>query len=103
MFLGSLLCLPPYLAFDLFWRSRRRAERRGLPSQRLTLAAGLCFAAFLFNLGAFLLSLNRHLRGTADFTRIEFLAVAVAWVSFWIWLFLALAVGRRLGRTRRRL
>ena len=35
MFLSSLLCLPPYLAFLLFARSRRRAMRHGLATASL--------------------------------------------------------------------
>lgn len=101
MFLSSLLCLPPYLAMQLFQRSCRRARRRGLPTTRFSLAIYACLAAFLFNLAVFVLTVRALARGTGDFGPLQALAVGVAWVTFWLWLFLAVSLGRNLGRGRR--
>lgn len=98
MFLSSLLCLPPYLALQMFQRSFRRARRHGVPTTRFAGAVAACLAAFLFNLVAFAMTIRELAHGESDFGKLQALAVAVAWVTFWLWLFLAVALGRNLGR-----
>lgn len=101
MFLSSLLCLPPYLALQLFQRSYRRARRHGIPVARHAVAVAACLVAFLFNLAAFVVTVRQLANGNSDFGRVQALAIAVAWVTFWLWLFLALVIGRSLGRGNR--
>lgn len=98
MFLSSFLCLPPYLAMQLFQRSRRRARRHGLPTTRFRVAIGLCVMAFAFNLGVFVITIRALHSGNATFGLMHSVAIAVAWVAFWTWLILSLTIGRRLGR-----
>ena len=101
MFLSSLLCLPPYLAFLLFARSRRRAMRHGLATARYRAAMWLSFAGFLFNLVHFVMSVDEMARGDFSVGPMEILSIGVAWISFWVWLFLTLVIGRKLGRRRK--
>lgn len=101
MFLSSLLCLPPYLAYLLFARSKRRARRHGLPTRRYRAAMWLSFAAFFFNLVTFGTSVVDMSRGEFSLGPMEILAVALAWISFWVWLFLTTVTGRKLRHSRR--
>ncbi|MBS0563089.1 MAG: hypothetical protein JSR87_00935 [Proteobacteria bacterium] len=100
MFLSSLLCLPPYLAMQMFQRSCRRARRRGLPTTRYSLAIYACLGAFLFNLAVFAVTVRALAQGGGDFGPLQTVAVAVAWVTFWLWLFLAVSLGRNVRRGR---
>ena len=98
--IAAAACLPPALAMRLFLRSFRRARRHGLSGNRFRLAALACLVAFLYNVGA-VLGTWRALAsdGGAEFTLWQGVAVSLAWVSFWVWLFMAIALGRDLGRT----
>lgn len=98
MFLSSFLCLPPYLAMQLFQRSRRRARRHGLPTTRFRVAIAVCIIAFTFNLVVFAITIRALHGGYATFDPIHTIAIAVAWVAFWTWLILSLTIGRQLGR-----
>lgn len=98
MFLSSFLCLPPYLAMQLFQRSLRRARRHGLPIRRFQVAIGVCIASFIFNLGVFALTVRALHGGFASFGQLQAIAIAFAWIAFWTWLILSLTLGRRLGR-----
>ncbi len=101
MFLSSLLCLPPYLAYLLFERSRRRARRHGLATARYTAAMWLSLSGFAFNLVHFAMSVVEMARGDFSVGLWEILTIAVAWISFWVWLFVTLVIGRKLGRRRK--
>ncbi len=94
---AALLCLPPFLLFRLCARYYKRARRHGLARNRYVVAFGIALAGFLYNLGA-LVSISYLLATGGDFGPFHAVAVAIAWVTFWAWLFLAFALGRDIGR-----
>lgn len=98
--IAAAICLPPLLALRLFYRSFRRAQHRAIPAGRFRVAWIAALVGFLYNCGA-VIGTFRLLAagGTVEFTLWHGLAVAVAWVAFWVWLFMAVALGRDLGRT----
>lgn len=98
--LSAFLCLPPYLALRMFVRSYQRAARRGIPTQKFYFAISATLMAFMFNVGIFIGSSLSLEQGTLSFVRLHVFAIVIAWVSFWIWVFLGFALGRDLGRKR---
>lgn len=98
--IAAILCLPPALALRLFIRTAQRARRRGIDATRFRLAAVVCAVALLYNCGVVVGTIRTlAARGDLSFALWEGLAVAIAWIAFWVWLFLAIALGRDLGRT----
>lgn len=98
--IAAVACLPPALAMRLFLRSFRRARRHGLSGNRFRLAALACLVALLYNAGAVIGTLRvLSSDGAFEFTLWQGIALTLAWVCFWVWLFLAIALGRDLGRT----
>lgn len=95
---GAALCLPPFLALRLFIRSHRRATRRRLSTRRFYLAISLALIAFMFNVGALIGTSVALTRGEMPSAQINTIALAIAWVCFWVWIFLLFALGRDLGR-----
>lgn len=98
---GLLLCLPPFLALRMFVRSYRRAARRGLPAGRFVVAFTLVLVIFIYNLGA-LVGLARAVEVSGEtFGLHQKIGLGLSWILFWVWLFLAFAFGRELGRGRK--
>lgn len=94
------ICLPPALALRLFWRSHHRAQKRQLPAGRFRAAALAALVALLYNAGTVVATVGTISgAGEVVFTAWQGVAVAIAWISFWVWLFMAIALGRDLGRT----
>ena len=93
-----LTCLPPFLALRLVVRSYRRAVRHGVPSGRFLAAIGLTLVIFLFNLGVLVGTSIAMSHGVGRIGPVQMAAAGLAWITFWVWLFLAFALGRDLGR-----
>ena len=94
--IAALTCLPPFLALRLFVRTYRRALRRQIPAGRFLAAIALTIVILLFNLGA-LLGAALNLSGAeGSLGRMQIIAIGLAWITFWVWLFLAFALGRDL-------
>ncbi|HQY43802.1 MAG TPA: hypothetical protein PK450_06445 [Paracoccaceae bacterium] len=98
LIIAALTCLPPFLALRLFVHSYRRALRRHMPAGRFLAAIGVSIFIFLFNLGALLITSFAMSEGELTLGRVQVVAIALAWIAFWIWLFLAFALGRDLGK-----
>lgn len=92
---GLVTCLPLFLALRLFVRLFNRARRRSLPTGRFVAAIAITFVAFLFNLGVLLGTGRAIANGGMPFGVLQGLAAGFAWVGFWVWLFLALTLGRK--------
>ena len=92
---GLATCLPLFLALRLFVRLFSRARRRNLPTGRFVAAIAVTLVAFLFNLGVFLGTGRAFASGGMPFGVVQGLAAAIAWVGFWVWLFLAFTLGRK--------
>ena len=93
--LGLATCLPLFLALRLFVRLFNRARRRNLPTGRFVAAIAITLVAFLFNVGVLLGTGRALANGGMPFGVVQGLAAGTAWVGFWIWLFLALTLGRK--------
>jgi len=100
LLISVVVCLPPFLAFRVLLRCYRKAERREIPSQRYLLGAGLALLTFLVNLGILLGTALGIRNGVIAIGFWQGVAVAIAWVSFWAWIFLELTIARKLGRRR---
>ena len=92
--LSAFLCLPPYLALRMFVRSFQRAERRGLPTRKFYFCDFGDADGLYVQSGGFSLAAQFPLQqGTLGFVRLHVVAIAIAWVALWIWIFLGLALG----------
>lgn len=82
-------------------RSYRRAQRRRLPSRRYLVAAVISLLALMNNLGTLLGTSIALGRGEVQIYGLQQgIAIGIAWICFWIWLFLEVTVGKRMGRRR---
>ncbi|MGB3148443.1 MAG: hypothetical protein WBA91_11900 [Paracoccaceae bacterium] len=95
---AAIWAIPPYFTLRLFVRTYRRAERRGVTPGRYLIALALMIICYLFNIGVLLRFGLALSDGTADLGGTEAIAFGISWVSFWLWIFLRLAIGRDLGR-----
>lgn len=98
LIVAALTCLPPLLALRLSVLTYRRAQRRHMPRGRFIAAIALTLAIFLYNLGAVLGMVIAASQGNPELGRIQFIAIGLAWITFWVWLFLASALGRDMGK-----
>lgn len=98
LIIAALTCLPPLLALMLFVRTYRRALRRQIPAGRFLAAIALTIVIFLFNLGALVGTALALSGGEGSLGRMQIIAIGLAWITFWVWLFLAFALGRDLGK-----
>ena len=98
LLIAGLTCLPPFLALRLFVQSYRRALRRHMPVGRFLAAIGVMIVIFLFNLGALVGTASAIAGGESGLDRLQIAAIGLAWITFWVWLFLAFALGRDLGK-----
>lgn len=98
LIIAAFTCLPPFLALRLFVQSYRRALRRHMPAGRFIAAIAVTILIFLFNLGALLGTSFAMSQGGAPLGGAQITAIGLAWIIFWVWLFLAFALGRDLGK-----
>lgn len=96
--IGVITCLPLFLALRLFVRAFKRARRRHQPTGRFVAAIAFTLIAFMFNLGVLWGTGRAVAAGGAPFTQMQALATGLAWIAFWIWLFLAFSFGRKRGK-----
>ena len=94
------LCIPPFLMMRLCARFYRRAQRRQLDTRGYLVAFFVAVAGFLYNLGALVSIAIRVSSGEGLFTPFHAAAAAIAWVAFWVWLFMAFGLGRDIARRR---
>jgi uncharacterized membrane protein YjfL (UPF0719 family) len=100
LLISLFVCVPPFLVFRVLMRCYRKAERREIPSQRYFLGAAFALMTFLINLGILLGTALGIRNGIVEIGFWQGVAVAIAWVSFWAWIFLELTIARKLGRRR---
>lgn len=98
LFLSIVWCLPPFLALKFFVRSYMRAARRGLAPTRFLAAVAAMIVVFIYNVGVLLATGIAVSHGGAQLDSVHGLAFAASWISFWLWLFLRIALGRDFGR-----
>ncbi len=98
LIVAALTSLPPFLALRLFVLTYRRALRRHMPTGRFVAAIALTLVIFIFNLGALLGTSIAASQGNPGLGRIQFVAIGLAWITFWVWIFLAFALGRDMGK-----
>lgn len=97
---SAVLCLPPFLMLRLTARYYRRAQRHNLPTRRYGVIFALMLVAFAFNLAA-MTSMSWQIGlGGGSFSPWHAAAVAIAWVTFWAWLFLTFGLGQNIARRR---
>ncbi|WP_284165577.1 hypothetical protein [Frigidibacter sp. SD6-1] len=98
LLISLILCLPPYLVLRLFARFYKRARRRNINRKRYLVGMAAALLALGFNVFAFLGISASVAQGKSVYGTMSSIAVAIAWVSFWLWLFLAFAFNRDIAR-----
>lgn len=100
LLISVFVCVPPFLVFRVLMRCYRKAERRQIPSQRYIVGAGGALMTFLVNLGILMGTALGISNGVIAIGFWQGVAVAIAWVCFWAWIFLELTIARKLARRR---
>jgi uncharacterized membrane protein len=100
LIISLALCVPPFLMLRLCARFYRRAQRRHLDTRGYLVAFVVALGGFLYNLGALVSIALRVTLGEGIFSPFHATAAAIAWVTFWVWLFMAFGLGRDIARRR---
>lgn len=84
--LFAFLCGPPFLSLLICLRRLRYQQRRGRGGKLLVVGIVFSAAAFLFNSGTTFITTFRIARDEVTFGRVHVVALALAWLCFWIWI-----------------